>query len=448
MSRIWIVSDKGSVGYPLDWLLNSRSDCELHTLSECNSSSSYSSAPGPEMLIVDLESFAPPTNQVFQALARQSPSPTVIAVYSDKYCIDGLQLEQFLADQFVVHAEDDRQKGQAAQRLAQQIDVFDRIADVHRKLRQQMNENRIIAKSRPMREILQMLPGIASTVSTVLLTGETGTGKELVARAIHYLGPRAGRPFIVVDCASIPEALIENELYGHARGAYTDAHTAARGLIQEADGGTLFLDEVETLPLVVQSKLLRFLQERQVKPLGESKYSPVDVRIIAATNGNLLDFVRRKHFREDLYYRLNVVPLYLPPLRDRKSDIPDLVQYFAQLHAHAVAAPVPHHLIEQWASYDWPGNVRELENKVQEWLAIPTGFANVLNGLGAATASIPTLAKVRQESLARSEQSYLNVLLSSTKGNISAAARAACVDRKSLRGLLRKYGLNPNEFRS
>jgi DNA-binding NtrC family response regulator len=285
----------------------------------------------------------------------------------------------------------------------------------------------------------------------VLISGETGTGKELIARAIHYLGPRSGQPFITVDCGALPEHLVENELFGHARGAYTDAGAPFKGLVQEADGGTLFLDEVEALPLAVQSKLLRFLQERQYKPLGQVKYLAVDVRVVAATNLDLAKAVEKKTFREDLYYRLNVIRLRIPPLSKRKADIPALVQHFMQQYAPGTepSPTLSEETKREWLAYHWPGNVRELENRVQEWLSVarddfgydPTSFSET------APKTIRTLAAVRHEALEHCERAYLQNLLSHTKGNLSAAARLAGIHRKSLSELLKRYGMDARRFR-
>ena len=334
--------------------------------------------------------------------------------------------------------------------LARKITLFDRLHAVQEKLQKEMHQQHIVVRSESMREIMNRLPQLAGTPSTVLITGETGTGKELIARAIHYLGPRAGRPFITVDCGTIPEHLVENELFGHTRGAYTDASSGFKGLIQEADGGTLFLDEVESLPLSVQTKLLRFLQERQYKPLGQSKYISVDVHVLAATNVDLAKFVGMKLFREDLYYRLKVIPLTIPPLRERRGDIPRLVRYFLRRYAgdRSAAMEIAPDTLGQWMEYDWPGNVRELENKIQEWLMMtdagrlfePPRSLEVAN-------RVYTLSEVRREALARSEEKYFRHLMTLTRGNISAAARVAKIDRKNLRALLRKHAIEPDLYR-
>jgi len=450
LSRIWIVSNRNPLGYPLDWLQSRRGDCEVHTLSEIEADPTIFQQSVPDMLVFDVGSFPMSTDPDLERFMYRSPSIPVIAVRPKNMVASRRFLEQFTADEVIVHDLADNRQERTAESLLAKIEVLDRITTVQLRLRKEMNESRIIAQSKPMRDVLQRLPNLASSMSSVLITGETGTGKELIARAIHYLGTRAGKPFITVDCGSIPDTLIENELFGHIRGAYTDANTAARGLIQEAEGGSVFLDEVEALPLNVQSRFLRILQERQVRPLGQTKYSLIDVRIISSTNGNLRDFIERRQFREDLYYRLNVIPLYLPPLRNRRSDIPDLVRYFVNRHARGgqLASSIPDDLMTCWLKYDWPGNVRELENRVQEWLAIPETLRDSIPVEGETCDLLPPLAEVRRQALDQRERLYFLALLSKTNGNISAASRIAHIDRKNLRVLLRKHAIDPMEFRS
>src|ERR1051325_5765417 len=212
------------------------------------------------------------------------------------------------------------------------------------------------------------IPAVARSGSPVLITGETGTGKELCARAIHHLGRRRDFPFIPVDCGAVPDHLFENELFGHTRGAFTDAHGDQKGLVAMADRGTLFLDEVDALPLTAQAKLLRFLQERTFKPLGADRFQRADVNVLAATNRCLESLVREKRFRADLYFRLNVLTMHMEPLRQRREDIGLLSQHFADAICAEQALPrvvVTPAAIRRLMYYDWPGNVRELHNVVQ-----------------------------------------------------------------------------------
>lgn len=231
----------------------------------------------------------------------------------------------------------------------------------------------LVGGSRKMAELLQMIELVAPTGSTVLLTGETGTGKEVVARRIHFCSERPGGPFVSVNCAALPEGLIESELFGYERGAFTGAAGARPGYFEEANGGTLFLDEVAELPLVLQPKLLRALQEREVRRLGASRSVRVDVRVIAATNGDLACAVREGRFRPDLYYRLCIIELHLPPLRERKEDLPELCKHFLGRCIPRTGSPlrrVSAAAAEAMDAYPWPGNVRELENVIERALVL------------------------------------------------------------------------------
>jgi transcriptional regulator with GAF, ATPase, and Fis domain len=237
----------------------------------------------------------------------------------------------------------------------------------------------LVGDSSAIQAILRTVEKVAQADSTVLITGESGTGKELVARAIHDHSPRASGPWVVVNCGAIPSELLEAELFGHVKGAFTGATQDRRGRFEMAQGGTIFLDEVGELPLFLQVKLLRVIQTRQFEPVGSNRTIEVDVRIIAATNRDLEEMARRKEFREDLYYRLNVIPMSVPPLRDRKSDIPTLVNHFIQefnrLSGHTVE-PITGKIMDALMAYDWPGNVRELEN-LMERLVILKGQGTV-----------------------------------------------------------------------
>jgi len=237
----------------------------------------------------------------------------------------------------------------------------------------------LVGQSSAIQEVLNTIEKVAQTDSTVLITGESGTGKELVARAIHENSQRAQRPLIVVNCAAIPSELLEAELFGHMKGAFTGATQDRKGRFEMAHGGTLFLDEIGELPVHIQAKLLRVLQTRQFEAVGSSKTIEVDVRIIAATNRDLEEAVQKREFREDLYYRLNVIPCRIPNLRDRKSDIPMLVTHFVdqfnRITGHTVEAPTGQ-ILEALMAYDWPGNVRELEN-LMERLVILKGQGTV-----------------------------------------------------------------------
>ena len=238
----------------------------------------------------------------------------------------------------------------------------------------------IIYQSQAMEDLLQQVDIVAKSDSTVLICGETGTGKEVIARAIHQLSPRRDKPLVKINCAAIPASLLESELFGHDKGAFTGAINTHRGRFEIADGDTLFLDEIGDLPLELQPKLLRVLQEREIERLGGSRTIPVNVRVIAATNRDLWQMVEERQFRSDLFYRLNVFPLELPPLRDRPEDIPLLAKHFTQKmarHMNRSIDAIPTEALRQLMSWDWPGNVRELENVIERAVLLTRG--NSLN---------------------------------------------------------------------
>jgi two-component system, NtrC family, response regulator AtoC len=252
------------------------------------------------------------------------------------------------------------------------------------RLRREVGEVRgfegVVGDSAAMREVMDLAGRVAPFPSTVLLTGESGSGKEAVARAVHRASPRNGKAFVAVNCGAIPENLLESELFGHERGAFTGADRAREGLFEEADGGTLFLDEIGELSLPLQVKLLRVLQERTIRRVGGNGERAVDVRVLAATARDLVDEVREGRFREDLFYRINVVQIHVPPLRTRPEDVPPLAEHFLRLHARrlGVQAPgLPRELLPVLAAYSWPGNVRELENVIERALVLSGGRMSV-----------------------------------------------------------------------
>jgi len=326
----------------------------------------------------------------------------------------------------------------------------------------------LIGTSRCFLQVTGMIPLLSTAKSTVLISGETGTGKELFARALHYTGERKGKPFVPVNCAALPDHLIENELFGHSKGAFTGAFIDKPGLFHEANGGTLFLDEINSLSMMVQSKLLRVLQDQEFRPLGSTKTRTVDVKIIAATNTDLRYLVETRQFREDLFYRLNVLSVALPPLRDRKEDILLLAGHFLKVYAKEFgrgAIVIGHSAKAKLMGYDWPGNVRELQGVMQRAVAMASGETLEAQDLDLPENERPELAGPTMTLVSRGmvsddasfqamktkvieefERAYLSELLSTHHGNISRAARAAKKERRAFQRLLQKHGLDRRVF--
>jgi DNA-binding NtrC family response regulator len=310
---------------------------------------------------------------------------------------------------------------------------------------------RMVGRHPEMARIYQLITQIASTPTTVLITGESGTGKELVARAIHARSERRGQPFVAVNVAAIPEALVESELFGHEKGAFTGAHAKKLGRFELAHGGTVFLDEIGTLRLDLQAKLLRVLQEREIERLGGVHPVPVDVRILAATNVNLRSAVRERTFREDLYYRLNVVPIHVPPLRERREDIPALVEHFVRKIARECnrdVRGVSAGALEVLTRYDWPGNVRELENVLHRAVVLARSPVIHLQDVPLDVAMPETGSRLGEdtspplrEAMEQFERQYILRVLEGTGWNVSRAARRLGVHRNTVLTKLSGWGI-------
>ncbi len=340
-------------------------------------------------------------------------------------------------------------------------------------LKREFALGQILGNSKAIKNLKESLNRISSCDINVLITGESGTGKELVARAIHYLGDRKGKPFIPINCGAIPENLFENELFGHSKGAYTDANTEQYGLVKEAEGGTLFLDEIGTISPYIQTKLLRLIQESEYRPLGYSKNIKADIRLIAATNDDLQHLVEKNRFREDLFYRLNVVPFHIPPLRERKDDIPILIKHFVKKYSreyNKTIKEIPAEVMTVLVSYTWPGNIRELENKIQQLVVMSTSSVIsakdiqltmrgpiskelVLEHLNTVKERIINKTEIETFNVAKKEvydlfeKSYLSQLLTLYKGDMVKAAEKAGKSRTALWNLLKKQNISPKQFR-
>lgn len=325
------------------------------------------------------------------------------------------------------------------------------------RLKEELGLQHLIGETPVFLAQIQQIPVVAQSDVAVLILGETGTGKELCARAIHYLSSRTHKPFVPVNCGAIPVDLVENELFGHERGAFTDASTAQGGLLQEAQGGTLFLDEIDSLPPLAQVKLLRFLQDHTYRPLGSAKTQQADVRVIAATNSDLEEAIRHGKFRQDLYYRLNIIPFILPSLRERREDIPLLSRHFLAKYAAEFNKPLSDFSAEAMrilVLYDWPGNVRELEHIVERAVllchhpvVLQSDIALPPSREGASTC-LDSFQEAKAKVIAHFERTYLEKLLSAYQGNITKAAGAAQKNRRAFWQLLRKHKIDVYDFKS
>jgi DNA-binding NtrC family response regulator len=320
-------------------------------------------------------------------------------------------------------------------------------AAAHEHLTQQLGLTGLVGEHPAFLQVIRQIPVVARHNSTALILGETGTGKELFARAIHHLSPRRHLPFIAVDCAALPEHLFENEMYGHARGAFTDAHRDQKGLVALAGDGTLFLDEIDSLPVPAQSKLLRLLQERTYRSVGSERFVQTKVKIVAASNQDIGSLVEAKKFRSDLFFRLNVFGLQLPPLRERRSDIALLARHFLASIAEEYGTPrktLAPNAVQRLMAYDWPGNVRELYNVVHRAAAFSTGtqiHPELPGSPSPQTDSEHNFREARARVVATFEKDFLEEMLRRASGNVTQAAQLAGKDRRVFGRMMKRHNI-------
>jgi two-component system response regulator GlrR len=403
-----------------------------------------------DIAITDLRLRGEDGLDVTEELLRTQPGLPVIILTAHGSIPNAVEAMQRGAFGYLTKPFDDRElkatidKALAQQRMSREIQ---RLKSLVKELYGLEN---IIARSSAMQRLFQKVARVADSDATILLCGETGTGKEILARIIHTNSRRAKNGFVALNCAAIPEALFESELFGHVRGAFTSAVATKRGFFQSANGGTLFLDEIAEMPLPMQVKLLRAVQEREVREVGADYVTKVDVRIIAATNKDLGEAVKAGTFRHDLYYRISVVPLTIPPLRERKDDIPLLGQHFLRQSAKRANKDVrgfTSAAMHRLMVYPWPGNVRELENAIEKAVVMSRQDMITPDLLPAVGVAPDVAMKPLTEAKEEFERTYLRNVLQMTGGNISRAAQFAGRYRADFYKMLKKYGLHPSSLK-
>lgn len=345
-----------------------------------------------------------------------------------------------------------------SEKLIERRRLLEEVRELRQRVHEENNLENILSKSPKMLKVFELIRSLAETDSGVMITGETGTGKELVARAIHNLSRRKSRQFVAINCGAFPDTLLESELFGYEKGAFTGAVQSRGGKIELADGGTLFLDEIEAMAAPMQVKLLRVLQEREVERLGGNRKVKIDMRVIAATNVDLSLCLARGTLREDFYYRINVIPIQLPPLRERLEDLPLLIDHILSHHPVAIERKIRQvtpKVLDQMLAYHWPGNIRELENILERAIVKTQGDSIENVDLPAPPQRVLDLwyagngnreVSLRQW-LLNSEKDYLRSLLIKYKGSISATAKEAKVDNKTLYRKMRRHGLHKESFK-
>ncbi len=415
-----------------------------------------------DLVVTDIRMPGADGFEVLKAVKESSPLTEVVmmtAYASVQKAVEAIKLGAY---DYVQKPFEPDEVALVVARAVERKRLREQAANLQKELEGVYGFDALVGKSAAMRELYTLIDRAAQVDITVLVTGETGTGKELVARAIHRRSTRREQRFVAVNCGALPPELVESELFGHAKGAFTGAVSAKDGLFHEANHGTLFLDEIGDLPLTVQVKLNRALQEREIRRVGENAPSKIDVRVIAATHRDLKAEVQTGRFREDLFYRLNVFTLRLPPLRERKEDIPLLAAHFLKRYAKAHQRPADRFepdALRTLSGYSWPGNVRELENAVERAVAVSTGPQVAVDALpaevkGVQGGQLPPELLVKMPyrdavELARDRMSrdYLVALLREFAGNVTRAAERAGMERENLHRLLKRYGVDAHDFR-
>ena len=446
MARLLVVDDEPAARTTLALLLRKRG----HHVAEADGAIGAANLLAEEvfdLVVTDLRMPDGDGLDVLRAAKAQAPATEVILLtaYAEwKSAKEAIRLG----------ALDYFEKGQEPEELYRRIDMAlagRALRQENENLRSQLRERfglpGLIAQSQAMQAVLDLVERVAPTGATLLLRGESGTGKEVIAKAVHHASPRARRPFVAVNCGAVPETLLESELFGYLRGAFTGATGPKLGLFEEADGGTLFLDEIAEMPPPLQVKLLRALQSGEVRRLGATQATTIDVRVIAATHGDLAALISQGKFREDLYYRLNVIQVVLPPLRERREDIPALAEHFVARAAgkHDRQLRLSPEAVECLLRYPWPGNVRELENAIERAAILARHEVVTPDDLPPHVAAGlelgPSPALPRQTSLADAERAHILQTLERFGRNASGAAEALGIGRTTLWRKLKEYGI-------
>ncbi len=459
-ARVLLVDDKENMLKLFERIL--AGDHEITTAADGARALSLVASREFDVVVTDIRMPGADGFEVLKAVKSRSPDTEVIMMTGYAAIQDAVAAMKQGAYDYLQKPFDPDTAALVVSRALERKRLKEQAATLRKELEGVFAFHNIVGKSPLMREVYGLLDQAAGLDITVLLTGETGTGKELAARAIHYHSGRKERRFVPVNCGALPSDLVESELFGHARGSFTGAVGEKAGLFEEASGGTLFLDEIGELPLPVQVKLNRALQEKEIRRVGDNKAIKVDVRVIAATHRDLKAEAAAGRFREDLFYRLNVFPVRMPPLRERREDIPLLAAHFLEKHARAFRRDVEGldpDALRALTGHPWPGNVRELENAIERAVAVARGRTLALKDLppevkGSQEGSVPAevLAKMPYREaidLARDRVSrdYLVALLREFNGNVTQAASRAGMERESLHRLMKRYRVHSDDFK-
>ncbi|MFO7783059.1 MAG: sigma-54-dependent transcriptional regulator [Thermodesulfobacteriota bacterium] len=398
--------------------------------------------------------------ELLEIIKRQVNSPTVVMMTAYGVIETAVEAIRKGAYDFITKPFDNTRLILTLKKAMERHFLISENRSLQRLVKSRNVFQQMVGMSNRMKNVFDTIQMVSKTDATVLITGESGTGKELVARAIHRLSDRSDKRFVIVNCPALPGSILETELFGYVRGAFTDAKQDRQGLFREADGGTIVLDEIGDLPINFQTKLLRVLQEKEIKPLGHPRSATVDVRVLASTNRNLKELMAKGEFREDLYYRLNVVSIEVPPLRERPEDIPLLVEHFFRKYSKKFGKEdlgLGPDFMSAMCSNPWNGNVRELENVIERAIIMTKGrsvrfseldMENQENRFLQCPPSSLPYRQAKEEMLNRFNLEYLTGVLGEFRGNVTHAARRCGLQRQSFQQLLRRYGIKAEEYRT
>jgi two-component system, NtrC family, response regulator AtoC len=459
--RILIVEDNELARRQLETLLDDDPHLEVHTASDGQEALQKLQQDQYSLLITDLRMPRLDGMELIQRVQKQHMPITIIVTTGHSSIDEAVQAIRLGAHDFLTKPIDIENLRLVVQRALRERKLQDEVALLRAELQRRHSFQNILSKNPRMHALFDLINDVAQTMSTVLIQGETGTGKEQVARAIHQVSQRSG-PMVAVNCAALPETLLESELFGHEKGAFTGAVGQRQGRFELANGGTLFLDEVGDIPATMQAKLLRVLQERRFERVGGTESIEVDVRIIAATNRSLQELVKQGTFREDLYYRLNVVKIDLPALRERPEDIPLLAQHFTEKYGRPDETPkqIAPETMEVLLNYRWPGNIRELENAIERACVTARGNAIVVENLPSEMLAPPpassqfavdlgrSLPEVLRDAIAQIEQAYIRKALEKTHGNVGRTAKICGLSRRSMSAKIAEYHIDKTAFKN
>lgn len=459
--RVLIVEDNATARKQIEIFLENDPDLSVDSVANGADALKAIREKAYSIIVTDLKMPQLDGLQLLEEVQRNPEPASVIITTGYGTIDDAVQAMRLGATDFLTKPINLEHLRLVVHRALRDRALQDEVASLRRKLLEQFSFQSILSKSPRMHDVFELISHVAQTNSTVLIDGETGTGKELVARAVHGSSSRRASPFVAVNCAALPESLLESELFGHEKGAFTSAIGQRKGRFEMAHGGTLFLDEVGEIPLPMQAKLLRVLQERRFERVGGSQTIEVDVRMVAATNRDLLRLAKDGKFREDLYYRLNVVKIDLPPLRERAEDIPLLATHFVQKFSPPGSSPklICPEAMEALLQHRWPGNIRELENAIEracvtsrEDIIRPENLPSEILNAPRQGYHIPVdlsrpLAEQIADLTAAFEERYLRRALRKTRGHIGRTAQLMGLSRRTITDKIAHYGIDKSEFK-